>query len=105
MTLLTIKSIINRICGMIMIVGLPCIIIWIILIVKNKSKKSKIWWIILICLPPLALIIQFVSSLIFHNLTLKEYKNNLPQQDIIAPQEDRWWSNSNSQEWSNPSSR
>ena len=99
MTLLTIRSIINRICGLLMIIGLPCIIIWIILIVKNKSKKSKTWWIVLICLPILALIIQFVSNLVIHNLALKEYENNLPHQNIIMQENDLWWTNSNSQEW------
>ena len=87
---------------MIMIIGLPCIIIWIILIIKNKSKKSKTWWIILICLPPLAFIIQFISSLVFHNLAIKEYENNTPQQGIVTQQIDWWWTNSNSQDWTNP---
>ena len=91
MTLLTIKSAINWICGMIMILGIPCIIIWIFLIVKNKNKKSKIWWIILICLAPLALIIQFISTLVFHNLIIKEYENNTPQQNVVIPEENWWW--------------
>ena len=87
MTLLTIRSAINWICGMLITLGIPCLIIWIILITKNKSKASKTRWIILVCLLPWAFIIQFISSIIFHSLSLKEYENQPHQWGQIVTQE------------------
>ena len=91
MTLLTIRSIINWLCGLLMIIGLPCLIIWIILAAKNKSKKSKARWIVLICILPWAFVIQFISSIIFHSLVIKEYQN-YPDQGIhqIYPSQEIW---------------
>jgi hypothetical protein len=89
MTLITIRWIINRICGMLAALGLPCLIIWIILISKNKSRASKIWWLILVSFIPAAIIIRLVSSVIFWNINLSEYTSNSQERWEIATL--NWW--------------
>ncbi len=83
MTLLTVKAVINRICSLFMILGIPCLIIWIILIIRNKSNTSKIRWIILVCLMPAAIIIRFLSSILFRSIWTRSYEN---QPQILTPQ-------------------
>ena len=77
--LTSIFSLLNWLAGMLAALGLPCLIIGIILIIRNKSKAAKTRWIILVCFIPASILIYFISSIMRWSIYKNSYENQLNQ--------------------------